>query len=103
MQIIFGRENAKELQERYLVVELETFHTGDRAIETFCVVPTEAISFADMPHLESYRQQHQDFLDALNSQNYAICKELYPQLKGRWKGELDSFYDTIMQRIKNLE
>jgi hypothetical protein len=43
MEIIFSREVAEGLRERYTVLELETFDVEGKTLETFCVVPAEKL------------------------------------------------------------
>ena len=48
-----------------------------------------------------FEQLHQEFIDSFNAKNYENCKNLHPQLHGQWKGEVDSFYDTILNKINS--
>jgi hypothetical protein len=48
MDIIFSRQAAEELSERYTVLELETHIVEDKILETFCVVPTELIPLTEI-------------------------------------------------------
>jgi len=104
MQIIFGKDNAEKLKERYLVLELEEFDPlGDgRILETFCVVPAEKVAFTEVAQLEHSKKLHNDFVSALKRKDYKICRDLYVHMVGRFGGELDSFYEEILKRI-NLE
>lgn len=99
MNVIFNRQVAEQLREKYLVLELETFEVGDRMVETFCVVPGDRIPAAEMSTLKHYEQLHQTFVQELVKQNYPVCQELITHLTGRFGGELDSFYSVIRDRI----
>ena len=48
MDIIFSRQAAEELSERYTVLELETFDVEDKVLETFCVVPGDRIPIEEV-------------------------------------------------------
>ena len=39
MQLIFGRDNAEQLKERYTVLELETVEKDGTSLEVFCLIP----------------------------------------------------------------
>lgn len=102
MNIIFGRKNAQELSSKFLVLELETLDAQGTPLECFCLVPGEAIPQRDMPTLAHYTKLHQSFVDSLNSKNYSVCQELATHLCGQFGGELDSFYEVILERINTL-
>ena len=61
MHIIMGKEAAEALKENYTVLELETFHHNGQDITAFCVV--DQVPIMELPALESYKQQHKDFIE----------------------------------------
>ena len=99
MQIIFNREMAESLKERYTVLELETFDVEGQLLETFCVIPAEKINLGEMPELGHNVQLHEHYVQALKDKNYQVCRDLHEHLKGKFGGELDSFYEEIAKRI----
>ena len=99
MDIIFGRSNAQVIKERYLVLELETLDAGGQPLECFCMVDPAVIPAAERPFLEHYLKLHQTLADNLKEKKYAICLDLIEHLLGKFGGELDSFYQTIAERI----
>jgi hypothetical protein len=102
MNVIFNRQVAEQLREKYLVLELETFKAGDQDLETFCVVAGDSIPAAEMPTLKHYEQLHIDLIGALKRDHYQLCLEIIPHLRGKFGGELDSFYDIIYERLKQV-
>ena len=66
MHIILGKENAEELRNRHIVLELESFAglPGKDIVTAYCVLPAEAI-FADMPDIERLQRLHQAVVDVL--------------------------------------
>lgn len=103
MQIIFGHENALKLQERYIVLELESLevHNG-QFLDAYCVVPAEKVAFTEVSQIEHSKKLHNDFVSALKRKDYKLCRDLYVHMIGRFGGELDTFYEEILKRI-NLE
>lgn len=99
MQIIFNRDVANSLREKYTVLELEAFDVNGQQLETFCVVPAEKINLGEMPTLEQTSALHAHYVQALKDKNYKICTELHEHLLGKFGGELDSFYEEIAKRI----
>lgn len=98
MQVIFGRDTAEQVRERYTVLELETFHANGQVIPAYCVVPADKIPLEDAQQVEELKTLHQEFIDSFNSKDYETVKTLYKQLQGRWAGELDSFYNAILDK-----
>lgn len=99
MQIIWNQEAAQRLKSNQTVLELETFAVGDQTITAYCVVPAEQV-FPDITRLDNIKELHQAFIDAFNKKNYQLCKDLAPQLLGRFGGELDTFYQEILNKLK---
>jgi hypothetical protein len=98
MQIIWNKEAAQRLQSNQTVLELETFQVEDKTITAYCVVPAEKI-FPEITQLDQIKTLHQEFISAYNNKNYQLCKDLAPELVGKLGGELDSFYQEIINKI----
>ena len=103
MDIIFGRENAERLREKYTVLDLETVTKDGVSIEVFCLIPAEKIGLPDLPHLESWVKLHHDFLNGYHNKEYTYCRECIEHLMGKFGGEVDTFYDEILRRINEAE
>lgn len=99
MQVIFGKENAEQLREKYTVLELETFDVEGKQLETYCVIPAEKIAFSDITQLDQHIKLHCVFVDAVKTKNHKLCEDLYEHLIGKFGGELDSFYEEIKKRF----
>ena len=103
MQLIFGRENAEQLRERYTILELETVEKDGTSLEVFCLIPGEKIGIPDLPQLENWKQLHTDFLHGYHTQQYEYCRQCIEHLMGKFGGEVDSFYQEILKRIEVAE
>lgn len=101
MQVIFNRETANQLRERYTVLELETFDVEGQQLETFCVVPAEKMNLGDLPNLDAHIKMHTELVEQLKVKNYKFCQDVIDHLMGKFGGELDSFYEIILQRCKD--
>jgi len=99
MYIIAGQDQADRLKENYTVLELETFDQDGVQIPTFCVVTADAIPLLELPDLEHYKQLHANFIAEYRKGNHKFCQDLVDHLRGRFGGELDSFYDEIISRF----
>jgi hypothetical protein len=100
MQIIFNKQAAKELAERYTVLELETHQVEDKLLETWCVVPSEKIPLEEVVMLDHWKKLHAEFVQANKDKNSKLCKDLAVYLVGKWGGELDEFYEIVCGRFK---
>jgi hypothetical protein len=100
MQLIFGRENAEQLKERYTVLELETVEKDGVSLEVFCLIPGEKIGIPDLPQLEQWVKLHHDFIHGYQTEQYEYCQQCIEHLRGHFGGEVDTFYDEILRRIK---
>lgn len=96
MHIIVGNEAAEKLKENYTVLELETFNKNGESITAFCVV--DQVPIMELPLLESHKQLHADFLVEYVKGNFDFCREAATHLKGKFNGDLDSFYDELLNR-----
>jgi len=99
MQIIWNKEAEQNLQKSHTVLELETFAVGDRSITAYCVIPAEKV-FPEITRLDNIKELHQAFINAFNNKNYQLCQDLAPELIGRLGGELDTFYQEILNKLK---
>jgi hypothetical protein len=100
VNIIFNRKSAEELAERYIVLELETFDVEGQKLECFCIVPGDRIPANELPAIDRYTKLHQTLVEHIKQKNYTPCEELIGHLVGRFGGELDSFYQIILERVK---
>ena len=104
MDIIFGRENAEKLREKYTVLDLEKLTVKDDngqtvEMEVFCLISADKISIGDLPQLEQWIQLHNDFLNGYHTQQWNYCRQCIEHLMGKFGGEVDSFYTIILERI----
>jgi hypothetical protein len=97
MQIILGQEAADALKNNYTVLELETFLKEGEEVKAFCVVTD--IPVMELPELEQDKALHAMFVSEYYNGNYQFCLENAFHLKGKFNGELDSFYEEIINRI----
>jgi hypothetical protein len=61
-------------------------------------VPQEAISLQELPMLDKQVDLHNQFVHHLKKKDYAFCRAAAEHLIGKFGGELDSFYTTVLER-----
>jgi len=103
MNIIFGLESVTPLEERYIVLELDTFvlHPTNEVVTAYCLV--ETVPIEEMPAIESLKDLHQNLLVEYRKRNWRYCEDTIAHLTGKWHGELNSFYTELYQRIQGLK
>lgn len=100
MHIVVGREVAEQLSERFTVLELETLEQDGQTVTAYCVVPAEKIPLGEMTILNQWTELHANLIKEYYNNNYQFCQDAIEHLMGKFGGELDSFYEEILSRIK---
>jgi hypothetical protein len=99
MNIIFGTELAKQAQDRYTVLELDTFdlRPTDEVITAYCLV--ESIPLEEMPAIDKLKDLHSNLIAEYRKRNWRYCEDAIAHLTGKWHGELNTFYTDLLNRI----
>lgn len=100
MNIIFGRDQAALLGEKYTVLELDTIRIAPSGpeITAFCVI--ETIPITSMPQVQSMKSLHENLIIEYRKRNWNYCEQALEHLLGFWGQELDTYYDNIRQRVQ---
>lgn len=99
MWIIVGKEAAEKLVGNYTILELETHDNAQGPVTAYCVVEAEKIPLMDIPNIAHHKSLHNEFVKEYRNGNYKFCKDAAEHLIGLFGGEVDSFYQEIIQRI----
>lgn len=100
MQIIFGRENAELLREKYTVLDLEKVNIGEQGeLEVFCLIPADKIAITELPSLATWIKLHHDMLAGYHKGEYDYVQQCIEHLTGQFGGEVDTFYEELLRRI----
>jgi len=97
MNIIFGQQNLAEIDDKYILLELDIVKVKDSLIPSYCLV--EKIGLQDVVALDNHRDLHAKFVKNYRLKNWSFCEQAIEHLLGKWNGELDSFYLEISRRI----
>ena len=102
MNIILGRENVEQAQEKYTVLELDTLIINGAAdpVTAYCLI--EQVPIDQIAGIDQFRDLHNNLMKNYRLQNWKFCEDAIEHLRGKWGGELDSFYTEIGQRISQL-
>lgn len=101
MHIILGQDNAQQFQEKYIVLELDQIKmTGsDQPISAYCVI--EQMPLEEMLTIDRFKTLHENLIENYRKRNWKYCVDAVEHLRGRWHGDLDSFYDDIERRSQS--
>jgi hypothetical protein len=100
MQIVMGEQIAKELKEKYTVLELDTIPVDGQMVPAFCVLEPESVVF-EMSSLHSNVELHEKLIVAIKSNDTQSAAVIADSLQGRFGGMLDSFYQVILERVES--
>jgi len=105
MYIVYETNNAIDsLRSKYLVMELDTVEFSDgKTVRTFAVVDSEHIAAQEANKINEIADLHGNLLKNYRLQNWNYCKQAIGHLTGSFKGELDTFYAELNNRIAVLE
>jgi hypothetical protein len=99
MNIIFGKEQADSMLEKYTVLELDIFQIGNTSdtVTAYCAV--ENIPIDQLLQVPELKIKHANMIDYYRTRQWTACQSELDQLIGQWNGELDSFYQEVSARI----
>jgi hypothetical protein len=102
MQIILGTEQAKLLEEKYVVLELDRIVFGNNNPTTaYCVV--QNIGLFDFVELEKLKKVHQELISNYRNRHWDSCLSAINQLTGKFAGDLDTFYSSLLERVTEYQ
>lgn len=101
MHIVYGKEQANRLKEKYTVLELDTVKVEevDKNLTLFAVVDTEKLGVIDLPQLAQWVKLHEDLIRNLKKKDKNFCLQAVEHLLGKFGGDIDSFYEHVKGRF----
>lgn len=102
MHIIFGKDEALELEKKYTVLELDLIQFGQDGpvAPAYCII--ENMNILDLPRVASMKTLHENLIKNYRNQQWQYCLDAIEHLQGFWGGEIDSFYDNLRDRTQRL-
>ena len=104
MNIIFGKAQIDSLPEnKFIVLELDRIRYGEhgRPDSAYCLV--ENVPITELPDVEKNIEFHKRLILSYQQQEWQNCYNLIDQLRGKWGGDVDSFYSDLYSRVQRLE
>lgn len=102
MNIIFG-DALDTIPDHYTILELDTFcYPGETNTRTaYCLV--EKVALDEFATMEAYKKIHADVIKYYKQRHWDYCEQALQGLLGRWGGELDSFYQDLLARVRQYQ
>lgn len=102
MKIIIGEHNVRDIQQKYIVLELDQFVTAQSQPESaYCLV--DHAPMQDLLELQQWTELHANLIKNYRLKNWNYCEQALEHLMGRWGGDLDSFYTDLAARVKSYQ
>lgn len=100
MQIIFDEKLVPDLRSKYVVLELDTVMQPkmEKPITLYALI--DGMNINILMNLPSLYDQHQILVDAYKASNWDTAEFNANAMKGSWHGELDEFYDLVIETAK---
>lgn len=103
MYIFFGREHAEQVKDKHIVLPLDRIQLSPMGptLDSFCVL--ESVPPSEIETLGQWTALHSNLMKNYWLANFGFCEQAIDHLKGKFNGELDSFYDEITSRLEFLK
>lgn len=104
MYIVWGEDNLEEFKGRYTALELDEFIVveTEQTIKAYCVLENKDVRLETFPDLEIWTKNHAAFREGYTKQKWGFCLEMLGHLKGKFGGDMDDYYDEMIERIHEL-
>jgi hypothetical protein len=98
LNIIFGTNEVIKLQDKYIVLELDTVTIkSSNPITAYCVIAD--IPLDELSRVEILKKLHHDLMEQYRNRNWDFCIQALEHLIGFWGKQIDSFYEILLARV----
>lgn len=99
---IISQDHVPEIDQRYVVLELDTVIDPEtKSSKTYYGV-VQTLPLGEMPSAHLAADAHRELMAAYKRQDWQFCVSAAKGLRGRWNGEMDSFYDSLLSRLEAI-
>jgi hypothetical protein len=98
MHIIWGSENAKKVDSKYFVLELDTFYHEDKSIICYVALGPADIPLNSWANIEEHKKVHENLVKNYKDRNFQYCEEVVPLIRGKFGKDVDEFYDILTEK-----
>ena len=95
MNIIFDKNAAAELKDKYTVLELDTVMQPGLLMPVVLHAVIEP-NLLDIISINFYKESHANFIAAYKSGDWTNAIDMAKVMIGQWNGDLDQFYQMAI-------
>ena len=102
VKIVLGPQTAEQVKDEYFILELDCIAVKGKklGVNVFTVLPaTDASATAEWLMAG---EQHNAMIASYRAQDWTMATKLCEALKGEFDGQMDYYYDMMIDRIKSL-
>ena len=96
MQIIFDEKLVPGLSEKYTVLELDTIMQDGLPAPITLHAVIENVPILEMPMLDNLKELHEQLIGHYKLGDWHLVPHAVEPLMGKFNGELDSFYQEVL-------
>ena len=103
MNIILGKENIQSVSDKHVVLELDTllYPNSEAPVTAYCLIEADNVEKA--VGIDQWIDLHNKLIENYKKADFRYCKTAIEHLIGKFAGEVDTFYTTMLERVKTLE
>jgi hypothetical protein len=105
MNVVFDKKVAEKLKDTYTVLSLPpiTQTQGDQTVtvDPHVVIDMEMVPLQEISSLDQWTNLHEELVKNHIKKDWNFCKQAVEHLKGKFKGELDSYYDAVLNDMQD--
>ena len=101
MNIIFDAATAKSMADKYTILELDTVMQSGLPEPITLHALVEVSNVNELATLPFFKEMHGDMIREYKSGNWQRALELISGLMGQFNGELDNFYENVIDFCQN--
>jgi len=103
MKVVYSEEGSSiALDEKYILLEMDTIIVNNKNITAFAVMSFDEIPIEELSQIENMKKMHERMINGYKTQQWEFVLDCIYNLKGKWKGSIDSFYDIFEERVRTL-
>jgi hypothetical protein len=103
MNIVLGKENVEQFQDKHIILELDSFYLQGSDIPITAYGIVEKIPIEQIASADQFRDLHNNMIKNYRLKNWKYVEDSLEHLIGKWFGEYDTFYNEISQRVSSLK
>jgi hypothetical protein len=107
MNVIFDKEVAAELAQKYTVLPLppitQTEDNKTVTVQPQVIIDMEKVPLQEISSLDQWVDLHKQLVENHIKKDYNFCEQAVEHLMGKFKGELDSYYKHILAEARISE